>query len=728
MCTSRARDVGAVHSPPLLAMAKKGGRKAAKNAVPPEPGEKYSLAVLKAKAKAKEAKMVLLDEAAAWCIDNNKSPHDAVKLEKFAGLKHEAIRYRLKRSQRSERAILTDIEKERLYTWLKKSADKGAVIGEKALGDKILQMLTARLKRNRAAKHGAGCVRLSNTEANLLRDNKHPSHTWLTNFKAHAAIHGIDFKVARPKDAKRHKKQTEAVVEKHFRGEFGLEAELLATNNLDPVTKEIIDPRRLLNMDEMPQFLDYLAKGIMQRGFGRSGVALEASTSENRECATLCTAADASGFLYGMQAIVSRKNLITGWGDCVEAPDWAPCFDDQMYLLDGKSTHSLMSITDGGVQTKESFMAFLTSLSEQIKQRSAAEVAAGKSAIEMPVTLMLDNHSSRFDETILAATSRDDLTADAANLGIRLFFEESMTSHFLQMLDKVFEKLHRAYKAGCNEYKKQSKSKYGDEPDIGIPEFLEILGGCADLNLAGIWFSWCSRTDIITAWRHVGVCANKFDTSQIDRSKFIDKEIEEEAAAHRSPTRQTRQQTDGNGPDPHATPTSIEDAEKTPIGMRSDDVEALKIKLGRMKKLAKRSIEIGFDPATVPGLMDPQEPDKKRRKRDQSRAAASEGGSASLRNLHGQAVEKREASQREQAEKDERKRLAEEKKKEAADAVRKLEAAWNRCARACKCRQTPCAMAGFKKCATCGEIKKRVCTKAECVKARTDANAAVAAD
>ena len=41
-------------------------------------------------------------------------------------------------------------------------------------------------------------------------------------------------------------------------------------------------------------------------------------------------------------------------------------------------------------------MEFLRFLVEQIKARSEAEVAAGKPPIEFPVTLMLDNHSSRF--------------------------------------------------------------------------------------------------------------------------------------------------------------------------------------------------------------------------------------------------------------------------------------------------------------------------------------------
>lgn len=88
-----------------------------------------------------------------------------------------------------------------------------------------------------------------------------------------------------------------------------------------------------------------------------------------------------------------------------------------------------------------------------------SQVAAGKPPIEMPVTLMLDNHHSRFDETVLAECEREEIEGHAEALGIRLFFEESNTSHFLQMLDKIFEKLHKAYKAGLNEYKAQYRAK-----------------------------------------------------------------------------------------------------------------------------------------------------------------------------------------------------------------------------------------------------------------------------
>jgi hypothetical protein len=248
---------------------------------------------------------------------------------------------------------------------------------------------------------------------------------------------------------------------------------------------------------------------------------------------------------------------------------------------------------------------------------------------------------------------------------------------------------------------------------------MEILGGCRDLNLAGVWFSWCSRTDVVTAWRHVGVCADHIDDSQIDRSKFIDQAIAEEEKAHASPKRLTRADAGGAEPDPHSTPDSLEDAMKTPLGMRSGSAEAMKIKLERTKKFAQKLQAAGFDPTVVPGLMAPQVAAVKKRKRDMTRAESSVGGSARLRNLHGKAVEKREEKERLEREAEAKRQELAAKKQRVAEEARALAEAFELCQGGCVCGQEPCAVKGLKRCDTCKEIKQRVCIKRACVAARS---------
>ena len=435
----------------------KYGKKMKKPAAPLMPLHKYSLEYEKSKQQANEKRLQLLDEATAYCIENGAQPKDAVKLKRFESLTKDQIRYHMTRSARNERDILTNTERDRVFEWMKKRSDEGdEPVTESMLGEEILKILKARLADNRARNHNKalGCVKLSKAERCLVQQDKPPSHIWLQKLKAAAANQGIDYKTCKTQDSKRQKKQNEGTVNRHFNGAFGLEAELLSVGNLDPETRRIKDPRRLLNCDEMPQFLAYIANGKLQRAFGRKGVKLQTCANENRECATLMTAADLSGFLYGLQVIVSRKHARASWADCCDVPEWGLSFADEKILLgEGKATYGMISPNEKGMQTKETFMEFLRFLVEQIKARSEAEVAAGKPPIEFPVTLMLDNHSSRFGEEILEACSED-----AAGLGISLFFEESMSSHILQMLDKIFEKLHKAYRQGLKEYKKQWES------------------------------------------------------------------------------------------------------------------------------------------------------------------------------------------------------------------------------------------------------------------------------
>ena len=444
---------------PSMGKRKAKGKKH-KPTVPLPPLHRYSLAMQQAQAKAKEEKAALLDDAAAYCIENGVLPSKAVELERFSSLGKHEIRYHMNRSGRSEREILTKTEREKIYAWLGASADNTAPVTEEKLGQKVLSVLKARLAYNRAKSHGFGTIKLSKAEKALVTDNKYPSHTWMQKFRASAANHGLSLKTTNSKDAKRAKKQNEQTITNHFAGEFGLEAELLSVDNLDPETKRIKDPRRLLNCDEMPQFLDYLASGKLTRAYGRFGVKLEAAETENRETATLNAAADLTGFLYGLQAIIPRKHFQACMADCCDAPEHALSFDDSILIAEGKSTYALLSKSDKGMQTAETFLDFLKFLVEQIKHRSRLEVAAGKPPIEFPVTLMLDNHASRFSEAVLEQCSREELVGQAEGLGISLFFEESNTSHILQMLDKIFEKLHKAYKTGLKEYKAQHKAKY----------------------------------------------------------------------------------------------------------------------------------------------------------------------------------------------------------------------------------------------------------------------------
>ena len=157
--------------------------------------------------------------------------------------------------------------------------------------------------------------------------------------------------------------------------------------------------------------------------------------------------------------------MIAAFGDCTEP--WANvddygelCHDDKIYLLEQRSTYSLVSLTEKGVQTGESFVEFLRFLRIQIDARNVALLAANQKPIEFPVVYLGDNHGSRFHEEVLKITDPD----DPAFIGILLDFEESNTSQFLQMWDQINRAAHAAYNKGKDEYKKQYKPKYAPPP------------------------------------------------------------------------------------------------------------------------------------------------------------------------------------------------------------------------------------------------------------------------
>ena len=108
-------------------------------------------------------------------------------------------------------------------------------------------------------------------------------------------------------------KQREDVVERHFNGEFGL-TESLKRRGIMDADGNILDKRRLINSDEMSAFLDFITHD--KKAIGQKGTALQTSSKENRECATVNMAGDSGGFIYGPQYLAARKHFQAAFGDC----------------------------------------------------------------------------------------------------------------------------------------------------------------------------------------------------------------------------------------------------------------------------------------------------------------------------------------------------------------------------------------------------------------------------
>lgn len=162
-------------------------------------------------------------------------------------------------------------------------------------------------------------------------------------------------------------------------------------------------------------------------------------------------------------------------------------------------------------------------------------------------------------------------------------------------------------------------------------EFIKVLAGDAELGLPGVWFSWASPFDIVTAWRRVGVAGNKLAPELIDRSEFID---QQPSPPEPTPTPAV---TPGDGApaappsdSPRVTRKRAVDLARTPEGMASGCLEAERAKVQLLLAYAKEleaERDMPFD-QTAAGVLVPTavtRPDK----------PGGRGGRKRLHDMHG---------------------------------------------------------------------------------------------
>jgi hypothetical protein len=619
------------------------------------------------------------------------------------------------------RQILTNDERRKLAEWLLKCADGQDPKDRSKISAKVREMLRARHASNKKKKYGAGTVRLTDTEITAAESKDELSHKFFQHFYPWCRAYGIeiDAGVSRAQDEKRAVKHTEAVVNRHFYGEFGLEAELIDAGVMDAETKVIKDPRRVINLDETPQPVDMPQKGRRKKKAKRKGQPAREAGGCNKESVTVNMAWDLSGWLYGCQLVLKRKEITDDMA--LDAPRGARQFDNFTDLAHMQSRYCVFSRTKDGMQTQVSFLEFLELLNEQITARSEAEVAQGKEPIQRPVVVCLDNHASRYSEDVLVAMS-----GQQSRLGMRMFTEEAGTSGFLQSLDQYNSKFHRHYNKGRDAYKEAYEARYNTQCAFGLLEFLKVLGGDAELGLPGVWFSWADPYDVVTAWRKVGIAGNVLKPELIDRSEFIDQPppgaMVDTAAAAPAPT------AEGSSPaaaeavprTPAVSRKRAADLAKTPEGMVSGSIESERAKVRRLQEYAEEleaERDAPFDPVKA-GVLVPTAVTRRDRQQPAGRKRLSDlHGSVTMRGVGEEAARRNaEATAAETAAKEKRQKTEELKAAQERE-MRERHEAFARCEHACTCGVVPCPWAKWKRCPTCGP-KSSLCKARACVAAR----------
>ena len=371
------------------------------------------------------------------------------------------------------------------------------------------------------------------------------------------------------------------------------------------------------------------------------------------------------------------------------------------------------------MQTQQSFIEYLEHLDQQITARSDADVAAGGEPIERPVVLCLDNHASRYSEEVLKSAS-----GQQSRLGIRLFTEEPGTSGFLQSLDQYNAKFHRHYNNGRDAYKEAYAARNKTPlASFGLVEFLKVLGGDAELGLPGVWFSWATPFDVVTAWRKVGIAGNVLAPELIDRTEFIDQPAAATpgaAAGNSLGTPPTATAPAAAGASPRATrKRSVAELAKTPEGMVSGSIESERAKVKALREYVQEleaERDAPFNP-TAAGLLVPTVVQRPERRGAGRKRLSDLHGSVTMRNVGDEAEKRRleDEAARDAVEKKKRQRQ-EQKAGEEREAVERI-AAFERCELGCVCGVVPCPYAKWKRCPTCGP-KSSACKARACVAAR----------
>ena len=284
-----------------------------------------TVAALDAEARALFQRRTSAVAAAKWAHENKVGSRKACSTGKFGNVTYNMVEPLLRELEQygsiSEdrdhaKQILTNDERRKLAEWILACGDGHNPKDRTQISAKVRQILKARHASNKKKRWRAGSVRLNEQEVSAAQSREPRLSThFFQRFYPWCRAHGIKIEegTARAQDQKRAAKMTEATVQRHFFGKYGLEAELIDAGIMDPETKVIKDPRRLLNSDETPQPIDAPQKGRRPKVAKRQGQSVRKSTTVNKEQVSVNMTWDLSGHMYGCSSCSTARPSPTIW-------------------------------------------------------------------------------------------------------------------------------------------------------------------------------------------------------------------------------------------------------------------------------------------------------------------------------------------------------------------------------------------------------------------------------
>ena len=164
----------------------------------------------------------------------------------------------------------------------------------------------------------------------------------------------------------------------------------------------IIDVRRILNMDEIPQTKNARAdagNATERVAGGDHQERVYQAAGEDRECNTIDACWDLGGFTYGVHIIFGRSTLDTNVIDAdTLTSEFA--YDNTIDERIGMSWTCDVSTPECGIQTTASLARRINSLKQQVLRRNKGFHNRGEREIKFPIIILADNHSSRYGHEV----------------------------------------------------------------------------------------------------------------------------------------------------------------------------------------------------------------------------------------------------------------------------------------------------------------------------------------
>lgn len=584
-----------------------------------------------------------LESALAYC--RNKSCGARKALTENPGRWPDVTRSTLhaKLSQKSKQtakehkdAILTRQERKDLAETMRRAADGGCAMRKVDRDYAVLDILRWRKSQN--AVGGRGFSVLSGPAKSTLKNGKASKVFWRKFFKDFTDLHP-NHKVVTT-SMQRAKQCTREVAAEHL-DKLRKTAAKLGIYDLEADRFVPGKQGNIIWLDEMNQFFNYLlAPGNNLYRTARRGQRARQASSENRGTFTGSAACGFDGQLYDPQMIFKQDSLSASMApECVR-----------------KLRYMLISNTENGVQTGQTFLDWL----KEIEKQARANGVTG------PILYCTDGHASRFWIKVLQWL-RDNHHD--------MFLTPPNATGSCCMLDQIFQDLHSSY----DNCVMDMKFDHSSDIKIGIVESVQIFVQC--------WMKpWCSWKQRERGFRVIGLAENKINIDFMPPSQFtlgaaiVAAEAEEPLLAIEGAPAENEE----------TEPTPEKSIRRSSKEYLEKKVELLREQVTEVKKRKTSPLEQGVLRATWF-----KKPEKKKR----HMRITAVWGSMNATEL----LERR--LQMEAAEMD--------KQKKKADELALKNTLFENCIGGCQCDAEKCAAAGMMKCAVCNEIK-RSCSKKVC--------------